>query len=168
MHHQHFMQDLMANNFYPFDPFESDGPFEIQSQDPESFSFSDAQPIPPGARGPNFLPSESSDSDSVTDSEYPEPATQTCPSESSIHLTDLKNSRETLAALTNYHQGQIGQYLKQFKGLLILPLHAISVFRIPHGHHTGNYPLLIYLPEQELSQYPHLDNFNDSIKALYQ
>ena len=168
MHHQAYMDQLLSSNFYPFHSFDSEGELCSQSFDPEPFSLNASQSCASDSGAPPVMSLESSDSDAVTDSEYPEPVTQTCPNESSIHLTDLSNCRETLAAITHYNQGQIGQYLKNFKGLLILPLHAVSIFRIPHGHHTGNYPLLIYLPEQEISQYPHLDNFNDAIQTLYQ
>ena len=156
-------------------------PWDTVSNDPQStfldfedevpfgtlITIPDAQPLPPGARGPNYYDPESQSSDSETYSEYPEPTTQTCPDEQAIHLTDLKNCRETLATLSHYTSGQIGQFLKKSKGLLCLPLHAVSVFRIPHGNHTGNYPILIYYPEKDLKYYPHLATFNEAIDVLY-
>lgn len=153
----------------PFPPYEtlSDDPYGIESQDPDFINIPDAQPLPPDARGPNYYCQESSTSDSETYSEYPEPVTQTDPTEQTIHLTDIKNCRETLATLSNFNGGQIGQHLKKDKGLLILPLHAVSILRLPHGSHVGNYPVLIYFPKEDLKNYPHLSNFNEAINAIY-
>ena len=108
-----------------------------------------------------------SDSASETESEYPEPQVATDPTESSVHMTDLKNIREVLATLSHYNGGQLGQYLKQYHGLLIMPLHGVSTIRIPHGRHVGNYPILIYYPKKPLNRYPHLENFNEAISAIY-
>ena len=128
----------------------------------------DAQPRLPRSDGTFILPQiNEEESSSETYSEYAEPVTQTDPTEPSIHLTDIANCREALATLSSYHSGQIGQYLKNFRGLLILPLHSVSIFRMPHGRHTANYPILIYFPTNDLKQYPHLQNFNDAIGALY-
>lgn len=150
-----------------FDPMDSDTYENLDISSSESFYIPDAQPLPPDARDPAYYDPESQSSDSETYSEYPEPTTQTCPDEQAIHLTDLKNCRETLATLSHYSSGQIGQFLKKSKGLLCLPLHAVSVFRIPHGNHTGNYPILIYYPEKDLKYYPHLATFNEAIDVLY-
>lgn len=138
---------------------------DFESQDPSQIEFTDAQILPPGAHGFTYI--SDSDSDSQTYSDYPEPATLTSPNENAIHMTDLKNIREALATLSGFNGGQIGQFLKEKIGLLIMPLHAVSVLRIPHGNHVGNYPIIIYYPVQDLEKYPHLDTFNDAIKCLY-
>lgn len=147
-----------------FNPYDSD----TWQDDGMPIIIPDAQPLPPGARGIVNLPSGDEYSESETYSEYPEPVTQTDPTEQTIHITDLSNCREVLATLSNFTSGQIGQYLKSHQGLLILPLHAVSIFRLPHGHHTGNYPVLIYYPKKDLSRYPHLENFNEAVNVLYQ
>lgn len=151
-----------------FDPMDSDTYENFGIPPQESFYIPDAQPLPPGAREPAYIDPESQYSDSETYSEYPEPVTQTDPTAEAVHLTDLKNARETLAALTSYSGGQIGQYLKSHQGLLILPLHALSILRVPHGRHTGNYPLLIYYPKEGVDKYPQLDDFNTAINVIYQ
>lgn len=157
------------NNYEEMNPYDSDSwhemVFGVENDNP--FSITDAQTLPPDARGPYNIPDGDEYSDSETYSEYPEPVTQTDPTEQTIHFTDLSNCREVLATLSNFNSGQIGQYLKSHQGLLILPLHAVSIFRIPHGHHTGNYPIIIYYPTQNLDRYPHLSNFNEAINALY-
>ena len=117
MHHQAYMDQLLASNFYPFSSFDSEGELGESSFDPQSFDLNDSQSCASDPGAPVVMSAESTDSDAATDSEYPEPVTQTCPNESSIHLTDLANCRETLAAMSHYSQGQIGQYLKNFKGL---------------------------------------------------
>lgn len=167
---QSFTPDESEMGYRPpfsFDPMDSDSYeyFGIPSQ--ESIYIPDAQPLPPGAREPAYIDHESQSSDSETYSEYPEPVTQTDPTAEAIHITDLKNARETLAALSSYSGGQIGQYLKSHKGLLILPLHALSVLRVPNGRHTGNYPLLIYYPKEGIENYPDLHDFNLAVETLY-
>ena len=150
-----------------FDPMDSDTWDNIGTQDSQAFYYPDAQPLPPGARGPNFFPATESDSESETYSEYPEPEVRTDPTENTVHLTDLKNLREVLGTLSNYNGGQLGQHLKDYRGLLIMPLHAVSIMRIPHGRHVGNPPILIYFPKKALDRYPHLENFNESIGMVY-
>lgn len=160
---------IMSHHGFPFgniefNPYDSD----TWQDDEMPIIIPDAQPLPPGARGAVYVPSGDEYSESETSSEYPEPVTQTDPSEQTIHITDLANCREVLATLSNFTSGQIGQYLKSYQGLLILPLHAVSIFRLPHGHHTGNYPVLIYYPKKDLNRYPHLENLNEAINVLYQ
>ena len=111
--------------------------------------------------------SQVTDNEEETYSEYPEPSTKIDESEESIHITDLGSSREMLATLTNFSGGQIGQHLKKFKGLIILPLHSISVFRMPHGRHVGNFKMIIFLPDPK-KEYPHLENFNIAVNAIYE
>lgn len=155
---------------FEFNPYDSDtwDPLGYRGDDQIPLFIPDAQPLPPGARGPNYIPNGYESSDSETYSDYPEPVTQTDPTEQSVHITDISNCREVLATLSNFTTGQIGQHLKSYQGLLILPLHAVSIFRLPHGHHTGNYPVLIYYPTKTLNQYPHLENFNEAINVIYQ
>ena len=150
-----------------FDPMDSDTWDNVGIEEQESFYIPDAQPLPPGARDPAYYTPESQYSDSETYSEYPEPVTQTCPDEQAIHLTDLMNTRETLATLSKFTSGQIGQHLKSHQGLLILPLHAVSILRMPHGNHTGNYPVLIFYPEEDLDNYTNLPNFTTAVDLLY-
>ena len=156
------------NPVLSFDPMDSDSYEYFGIPPQESFYIPDAQPLPPGAREPAYIDPESQYSDSETYSEYPEPVTQTDPTAEAVHITDLQNARETIAALSSYSGGQIGQYLKSHKGLLILPLHALSVLRVPHGRHTGNYPILVYYPKEGVDQYPDLKDFNLAVEMLYQ
>lgn len=154
-------------------------PFDSDSfPDPlPDFQFPDgAQPIYYDEQGnvchvPPMLMSQASqvtsESESETCSDYPEPQVATDPTESSVHMSDLKNIREVLATLSHYNGGQLGQHLKQYRGLLVMPLHAVSVIRIPHGRHVGNYPILIYFPKKPLNRYPHLENFNEAIGTIY-
>ena len=153
-------------------PFDSDS----YPDPPSDFQFPDgAQPIYYDEQGnPIHLPpmpftqaSQETSSDSETYSEYPEPNIATDPEESSVHMCDLKSIREVLATLSHYNGGQVGQHLKQYQGLLIMPLHAVSTIRIPHGRHVGNYPIIIYFPKKPLNRYPHLDNFNEAIRSIY-
>ena len=145
----------------------SDLPEPPEPFDYESLSINDAQSIPPGARGPNFFPQQCEESESETYSDYPEPATSTDSNIEAVHLTDMASVREVLSTLSNRNSGQIGQHLKTHKGLLILPLHAVSLLRMPTGRHTGNYPLLIYYPEKPIEEYPSLANLNAAINVLY-
>ena len=145
----------------------SDFPDPPEPFDYESLSLNDAQQLPPGARGPNFYSEQCEESESETSSDYPEPVTSTDSKLEAIHLTDMASVREVLSTLSNRNSGQIGQHLKTHKGLLILPLHAVSLLRMPTGRHTGNYPLLIYYPEKPLEEYPSLANLNAAINVLY-
>lgn len=88
-------------------------------------------------------------------------------SEPDIIFTDLANVRELLASRTGYSGGRLGSHLKNFKGLLILPLHATPALRFPHGAHVGNPPMIVFLPTKQAAAYPQLDNFVESIKFLY-
>lgn len=161
----------MSQDPFPcaFDPMDSNTWDNLETQDSQEFYCPDAQPLPLGAKGPNPFPfpTTESDSESETYSEYPEPEVRTDPSENTVHLSDLKNLRNVLGTLSNYNGGQLGQHLKDYRGLLIMPLHAVSIMRIPHGRHVGNPPILIYFPRKPLDRYPHLENFNESIGMVY-
>lgn len=147
-----------------FDPMDSDTWDNLGFTDPIYYPCPDAQILP---HHPSHESFSSTDSESETYSENPEPSIRTDPTEDAVHLTDLKNLRQTLGTLSNYNGGQLGQHLKSFQGLLVMPLHAVSVLRIPHGTHTLNPNVLIYFPTKLLDRYPHLETFNKSIGMVY-
>lgn len=147
-----------------FDPMDSDTWDNLGFTDPVLYPCTDAQILPTCLHNES---SSSTGSDSETYSENPEPPIRTDPTEDAIHLTDLKNLRQTLGTLSNYNGGQLGQHLKSFQGLIVMPLHAVSVLRVPHGTHTLNPHVLIYFPTKLLDRYPHLETFNKSISMVY-
>ena len=146
-----------------------------------------AQSLPYGAKGPNFYPnaelvpppemppgmifppdySDSYSSECETESEYDPPSVATDPSEPAVLVTDIKNIRQILATRVGFNGGQLGTHLKSVEGLIILPLHAVSILRIPHGRHVGNPPCLIFHPTERLQNYNHLPQFQESINILY-
>lgn len=147
-----------------------------------------AQPLPPGAKGPNFYPNAdlvpppqippgmifppdyseySTETDTETESECDPPSVATDPQEPAVLLTDIKNIRQILATRVGFNGGQLGTHLKSVEGLIVLPLHAVSILRIPHGRHVGNPPCLIFHPTERLENYNHLPQFQESINILY-
>lgn len=102
-----------------------------------------------------------------TESDYPPPNIIVAENEPSIVLTDIANIREVLATRTCFHGVQLGSHLKNHQGLIILPLHAVSLLRMPTGHHTGNPPCLVFHPVERLENYDRFPQFQESIKMLY-
>lgn len=190
-----FMFNPYDSDTWP-DPIETEPEIEFSqnSQRPKGFNQTHpsqrlpngAQPLPPGARGPNFysngqpmppfpmqpgmtFPPDSSDysSGTETESEYEPPPVATDPGEPAVLVTDIKNIRQILATRVGFNGGQLGTHLKSVEGLIILPLHAVSILRIPHGRHVGNPPCLIFHPTERLENYNHLPQFQESIDILY-
>lgn len=157
---------MSVTGFNPYDsnswpsPIQEEVPFMSEpTSQPDSFF-----PVPPP-----FSPAyeETSDSESETVDEGPQPHLGTVPDEPAIRMTDLKNVRQVLATMTNYNGGQIGNHLKKGQGLIILPLHAVSVLRVPHGRHVGNYKVMVYVPMMPRNHYAHLETFNEAIDHIY-
>lgn len=143
-----------------FNPYDSnDWESYLQSEPEVDFSQLNNE-VPPVANQDN-VESPSSDESDV---EIP---IQQDVHEPDIIFTDLANVRELLASRTGYTGGQLGTHLKQFEGLLIMPLHSTSVLRIPNGKHVGNPPVIVFLPSRSPSSYPNFPNFLEAVQFLY-
>lgn len=147
---------------YDLNPYDSD-----TFPDPDHFdeSMPEIDPTIPNPFDNVPFPYLSNISDSSSSDSDPHIATD--PSEPAIHMTDLKNIRTFIGAITKYPGGNLSNYLKEVPGLIILPLSAVSMLRKPSGHHTANPPAIVYFPEQGLDHYVNLANFNEAIRLLY-
>ena len=103
-----------------------------------------------------------------TSSDDSDPHVASDPNEETIHMSDLKNIRTVLSILTHFPGGYLTSHLKQFPGLICLPLSAVSMLRKPTGSHTSNPPAIIYLPLDGPDAHPHMTNFNEAIRLLSQ
>lgn len=118
---------------------------ETQSEDP---------PIPPS---PAMLPLPQI---SVSDSESDVPVATN--EDHCVTTTDLKNLKAVVQTKTHYDGSMnISSWLKQYPGLIILPLDAISYIRKPTGHHMKNPQALVYLQDGTCAQ-----NYNDFVEAV--
>lgn len=153
--------------FVNFNPFDSDDfPENFQESNPE---FSQDQ-IPIDEDG-NPILDQAVQNISITDSssseEDEEPNVASDPNEESIHMSDLKNIRTVLGLLTRYPGGVLSNHLKDKQGLIILPLHAVSMLRKPCGKHIFNPPSIIYYPKEGPESATHMEQFNEAMRLIY-
>lgn len=150
---------------YEFNPFDSDTFPDPDHFDEEAPYVLDEQGNPVSVEGPVpaaiFPGTDSSSSD-----ENPHVASD--PSSDAIHMTDLKNIRTVLSILTRYPGGVLSNHLKQFPGLIILPLDAVSMLRKPTGNHIANPTAILYVPNGSPEEYSIFNNFNEAIRLLQQ
>lgn len=137
---------------YPEPEFEETAPMELDEQ---------GNPIFPP---PTQMPMPVAIEDSSSDDSDPHVASD--PNENSIHMSDLKNIRTVLSILTHFPGGNLTTHLKQFPGLICLPLSAVSMLRKPSGNHINNPPAIIYLPLDGPDAHPHMVNFNEAIRLI--
>ena len=87
---------------------------------------------------------------------------------SDILCTDVAHMREVIASRTNYPgYGQLGKWLKQKPGLIILPLDAVSLIRTPLGGHISNPKVIIFHPTQSIEHYNQFPQFQESLRKFY-
>lgn len=74
-------------------------------------------------------------------------------------VTTLSNLTAVVKTRTNYDgEGQLGSYLKQYPGLIILPIHAVTFIRKPTGSHRSDPPAIVYVhSDVESDSYPNLE-----------
>lgn len=126
---------------FEFNPFETDNYLsegEIELPD-------GAQPLPPGSHG---LPISSPEIvEEETESEEPSPEVHsdvTFPTD--ITFTNTNELRTILATLSGFSSGRLGCHLIHKKGLILLPLHAVTSIRTIAGHHVMQYPCIVFYP----------------------
>lgn len=84
----------------------------------------------------------------------------------SIVFTDVKNLKPVLYTKTNYDQSMhISKWLTQFKGLIILPLDAISYIRKPTGKHIKNPKTIVFIQNGIDSQ--EYADLNEAVRLIY-
>ena len=148
---------------YSFNPFDSDTYPEPEFEEAMPMELDeDGNPImpPPQMAMPVAIDSSSSDDS--------DPHVASDPNEETIHMSDLKNIRTVLSILTHFPGGNLTSHLKQFPGLICLPISAVSMLRKPSGNHIANPPAIIYLPLDGPDAHPYMTNFNEAIRLLSQ
>lgn len=152
-------------SFLYMSQFGAPNPFEL-----EDFSLpEDAQQLPIGAHDPGFIEDSTQSEYSDSQSEEPPPPLSTTYNVNDIVFTNTGELRTVLATLTGYQNGQLGAHLRQFHGLIILPLDAVTILRTPQAHHCKAYNCISFVPHQQISNYTqNLPNFTESINILYQ
>lgn len=156
------LSSLLIMSQIEFNPFDSDTfPSDEESQFPDG-----AQSLPIGAHGipsAQFIEEE-------TESEEPPPdvhADNQFPTD--ITFTNTNEIRTVLATLSGFKCGRLGSYLTDQKGLLLLPLHAVTSIRTIAGNHNMQYPCIVFYPKS----YPEeafrqvFPNLMDAIDNLY-
>lgn len=133
----------------------------------------DAQPLPPGAHefglvDPTLI-NQPSDSLDENESEEPPPLINADTNFADIVFTNTNDIRSYLASTSHFTGGQLGMHLLQEKGLIILPLHAVTCIRTIAGHHKMEYPAIIFYPQQKtLEEYTEIfPNLVDAVTNLY-
>lgn len=129
----------------------------------EPFHFPDAQPrqfVPPSPMEPEY-------SETETESEVPTfyGVAADCPD---ILCTDVAHVREVIASRTGYPgYGQLGRWLKDKQGLIVLPLDAISLIRTPFGGHVANPKVVVFHPTQSFEHYSQFPQFQECVRKFY-
>lgn len=128
----------------------------------------DAQPLPPGAHDPGYIDQES-ESLGENESEEPPPMINTDTNFNDIVFTNTNDLRSYLATSSHFASGQLGMHLLNEKGLIILPLHAVTCIRTIAGHHKMEYPSIVFYPrEKPLQEYQQIfPALVDAINNLY-
>lgn len=136
----------------------------------EDFDLPDgAQQLPDGAHEPAYIQDSTQSEYSDSQSEEPPPPLSTTYNVNDIVFTNTAELRTVLATLTGYQSGQLGSHLRNFHGLIILPLDAVTILRTPQAHHCKAYNCITFVPHQNLPNYSsNLPNFCESINVIYQ
>ena len=146
-------------NPYDSDTFVSDNDIEL----PDG-----AQSLPIGAHGISFPSDQVCEEE--TESEEPSPevhSDQQFPTD--ITFTNTNEVRTILATLSGFKCGRLGTHLNDQRGLLLLPLHAVTSIRTIAGNHNMQYPCIVFYPRS----YPEdtfrqvFPNLMDAIDNLY-
>lgn len=142
----------------PYEIFTQPSPFDEPFQLPDG-----SQPFDPrwheNNQDSDYSPEESSE---------PPPEVQTANNNQDIMFTNTAELRTVLATLSNYKTGQLGNHLKDCRGLILLPLHAVTALRTPMSNHSLEYPCIVFYPHQKLDNYiPNLPNLVEGINVLY-
>ena len=125
-----------------------------------------AQPFDPRWHQPAEVNNEQSSEDD--ESSEPPPPVQTATNNQDITFTDTENLRTVLATLSNYKYGQLGSHLKNFRGVVLLPIDAVTAIRTPSSNHSMNYPCIVFYPHEEFTHYSDtLPNLVEAINILY-
>lgn len=143
-------------NPYDSDTYQSDD--EIQLPD-------GAQPLPDGVHGVLDDPvCEEEDS-----SEPPPEVHSDRQFPSDITFTNTNEIRTILATLSGFNFGRLGCHLLDQRGLILLPLHAVTSIRTIAGNHNMQYQCIVFYPRS----YPEdiyrqiFPNLMDAIDNLY-
>ena len=148
---------------FSFNPFE-DGHLSFYESDPmdeaeyEEDMPDGAQELPPGAHG--F---------SVSESEEPPPEVCAENNYNDITFTSTAEIRTVLATLSHFKGGQLGRWLSDQKGLIILPLSAVTAIRTTTNNHKLEYPTILFYPQCPIERYNEVfPELMSIIENLYQ
>lgn len=89
------------------------------------------------------------------------------PNDPNIHITNLENLRVVLSLLSHFPGGILSNHLRNFPGLIILPISAISMIRKPTANHNANPSAFVYFPSDGQTLAPHLNQLNEVVRLLY-
>ena len=152
---------------FEFNPYDSD-----TWQDDSEIELPDgAQSIPDGAHGMIAVPYNQFDNEEEeTESSEPPPefiADNNFPTD--ISFTNTNEVRTVLAAQSGFSTGRLGCHLQDQKGLIILPLHAVTAIRTIAGNHNMQYPCIVFYPHSyDESIFRNVfPNLMDAIDNLY-
>lgn len=84
-----------------------------------------------------------------------------------VIVSDVRNIRQVLTNRVNFYGLQIGSRLRNERGLLIMPLHAVSLIRVPTGHHIVNPTVILWHPLNSIDNYSYLPQFQECVEILY-
>lgn len=143
------------------DQFDMFSPFNPPPEDPNIFPLQQQLPCE------QHVPIEPEYSETETESEVPTfyGIASDCPD---ILCTDVAHMREVIASRTFYPGfGQLGKWLKNQPGLIILPLHAISLIRTPLGGHIANPKVIIFHPTKSKENYSQFPQFQECMRKFY-
>lgn len=57
--------------------------------------------------------------------------------------------------------------MRNFKGLIVLPIESVGNLRYPSGAHRANPSVIVYLPTDGPENHPSMTQFNQAIQILY-
>lgn len=152
----------------------ANSPYEIFTQ-PSPFDVSQWGELPDGAQEFNpewHQPAEEQGSsqnvEEEDESSEPPPDVQQDANISDIIFTNTAELRTVLATLSDYKAGQLGTHLKNYRGVVVLPLDAVTAIRTPNSNHALNYRCIVFYPHMALDHYVDtLPNLVESINVLY-
>ena len=141
----------------PYEIYDPSSPFDDPNYGAQPFNDNFHEPA-----------QESSDNSDDCSSEESAPKVQADPNVLDITFTETSELRSVLATLSNYTSGQLGTHLRDYRGVIILPIEAVTAIRTPQGNHSLNYQCIVFYPHQSLEHYVDtLPNLVESINVLY-
>ena len=172
MHRSKSMTSLSQMSQIPFTSFSD---FTLYNSDPENLAEYEedlpdgAQSLPNGAHGMIAVPYDQSTEEETESSEPPPEVISDGNFPTDISFTNTNEVRTVLASQSGFISGRLGTHLQDQKGLIILPLHAVTAIRTIAGNHNMQYPCIVFYPhsyEENLfrSVFP---NLMDAIDNLY-